>query len=240
MTQARKVKPGQVWTAKVSGKNTQVEIVGETTASAGGRTRFLWKNLNTGRTSAGGAGKLHDLVRDASAAAPAPAPAPARPAPAPPRTTTRRPPPRQARQGFGSPPSRPAQQDERRAAVSALGWKPEAGSADERYAATTGEMLAWSRERPVGPPSLPSLRSTPSSRTPPARTNPKHYPSTAAKAAAEVISRSNAQTPHEAAQVVAAWAASFAPGSWPTASYVAPPPGYGAPPGFNPYQPRPF
>jgi hypothetical protein len=257
MAQAKKVKPGQVWTAKVSGKPTQVEIVGETTSSAGGRTRFLWKNLNTGRTSAGGAGKLHDLVRDAApAAGGAPTPAPA------PRTATRRPPPRPA--SFGHAPAAPRapappadrpwfkphpslaeQATERGAAIKSLGWTPEDGTAAGRYAATTGEMLRWGRESaapvPVVPPalnrpgaSLPSLRSTRPATAPPTRTNPKHYPSPVARSAAEAISRSNAQSPRDVAQVIQAWAYSFAP------PQVAPPSSYGVPPGFNPYQPRPF
>lgn len=35
--------------------------------------------------------------------------------------------------------------EERRAAIVALGWEPE-GNGGDRYAASTGELLAWSRE----------------------------------------------------------------------------------------------
>lgn len=42
---------------------------------------------------------------------------------------------------------RRAEQAERAAAIAALGMEPEDGTADGRYAATTGELVKWAKER---------------------------------------------------------------------------------------------
>lgn len=91
MALARKVKPGQVWTAKISGRDVEVEILGEASPSASGRKRFKVENLSTGRTAIKGAGGLKRLVREKRQASANPAAAPLRVAPAaPPRANRAR------------------------------------------------------------------------------------------------------------------------------------------------------
>jgi hypothetical protein len=65
MAQAKDVRNGQVWRAKVSGVEVDVEILSEVPGGTG-RKRFVYKNLKTGRTGKGTAGRFHKLVRDAS------------------------------------------------------------------------------------------------------------------------------------------------------------------------------
>jgi hypothetical protein len=65
VAQAKDVRNGQVWRAKVSGKEVDVEILSEVPGGTG-RKRFVYKNLKTGRTGKGTAGRFHQLVRDAS------------------------------------------------------------------------------------------------------------------------------------------------------------------------------
>lgn len=85
MARASEVRPGQVWTAKVSGKDTKVQVVSELPPKKpGGRVRFQYKNLSTGRMATGTAGKLKRKVSDGGPAQGTPAAAgtaPAAPAP---------------------------------------------------------------------------------------------------------------------------------------------------------------
>lgn len=72
MAQAKQVRLGQVWTAKVSGRTVHVEILRELPAPrSGGRARFEWKNLSTNRISQGTAGRLKTMI--SSGVQPAPA-----------------------------------------------------------------------------------------------------------------------------------------------------------------------
>jgi len=87
MAQADQVEIGQIWEARVSGKLTDVEILGEAGTSPSGRKKFQYKNLKTGRAAIGGAGKLKTLVRDAPGPAPAAPPSPSTSSPRPKRKT---------------------------------------------------------------------------------------------------------------------------------------------------------
>jgi hypothetical protein len=77
MAQAKDVRVGQVWTARVSGRDVRVRVEAELPSS--GRKLFSLLNLSTNRPAKGTAGKLKRLVSEA--AAPTPMPGPSAPPP---------------------------------------------------------------------------------------------------------------------------------------------------------------
>jgi len=71
MARATQVKNGQVWTARISGRDVQVKVLGLGAPTASGRKQFKLKNLSSGRTVERTAGSLRQLVPEGS---PPPAP----------------------------------------------------------------------------------------------------------------------------------------------------------------------
>lgn len=77
MALQRDVCIGQIWTARVSGRIVQVQILSEkegrqaTAWTNKGRDRFICKNLQTGRTVEMTAGKFRNLIEHSKTDAPA-------------------------------------------------------------------------------------------------------------------------------------------------------------------------
>lgn len=225
MASANKVRSGQVWTAKVSGKPTQVEVLAEAGVTASGRKTFTYKNLTTGRTATGTAGKLKSLVRAA--------PNPTAPAVAPPplaaHAPARRAPPKRPNPFVSRIPTPAAADDDEPEALQPayapavprprpapntplFGRAPRPEIADQRVApAPPLPRFQLPPSRASSP--LSSLRGTASSpfQAPAASplSNPRHYPSDAAQSAAEALASSSAQNPDQVMAVMQAWYASM-------------------------------
>lgn len=217
MARAKDVREGQVWTAKVSGKDTKVQIVSRVPAkAAGGRERFQYKNLATGRMATGTAGKLRSKLSDGGP--PGGVPDRADPAPPPlPRTRAR--PVRRA--------SVPAGRTSPTVAELELDLPPVRNHARPRFPRAPALPADYqpapshpflhnpAPPEPLGFPvqaSLPSLRAPrprpthrPTQR-PARRPNPTRYPSPAARSASEAIAASGAQTIGDVLRAVQAWA----------------------------------
>ena len=194
---------GQVWTAKVSGKETKVQIMAELPPpSPGARAQFEYKNLTTGRMATGTAGKLRSKLEDGGPAGGTPAgTVPASP---PPILRSRAEPVRRAMAPPGRTSPTQAELD--------LGFPVYSPPAPAYNPPGPGQ--GWSdprrplRGQPGAPAPLQSLRGSPrplsTRRRTGARNNP---PSRAARSAAQAIQESGAQTPAQVLQVVQAWAA---------------------------------
>lgn len=166
MARAKDVRPGQVWTAKVSGKLTDVEILGTAGVTAKGRTKFQFKNLRTGRTAVGTAGKLRDLKR----AAPGPAMPP-------------------TQEQVHRAPHRPARVRRRPAAPQPAPPPIFVNPLPIQETQALQRAPLWSPEQLVQPHELPSLRGQ--RRRSRRRSNPGRYPSPLAQAVCEAIAQTD-------------------------------------------------
>jgi hypothetical protein len=201
MARAAQVRIGQVWEATVSGKRTKVQIVSEAPPKKpGGRQRFNYKNLSTGRMATGTAGKLKKLIQEA-VAQPDGVPAVTAPASPAPLSKTRAAPVRRAK----APPGRtmPTQFEVSRGRQLAPRDDPDHPDFDpwvDDYYNNPPPPPA----RPLARDPLPSLRSR--APRPRRRTGARNPPSRVARGAADAVLASGAQTPQQVLRIIQRWA----------------------------------
>lgn len=202
MASANKVRQGQVWTAKVSGKAVQVEILGESGATGSGRKKFQFRNLSTGRTATGTAGKLKTMVSaGTSRLAPGASAPPAPVAPLPKRSAPKRPSPFAPRAEAPAPTSSPNPPP--------VTFRPFTPKPIVREAIQSAPVAVPSIPSRGLSSSLGSLRGNvhfdPSARPHVSLSNPSRYPSEAARSAAQALSSSSATDPDQVMAVMQAW-----------------------------------